>query len=599
MRVLWRNVRSRPLGVVVAIAAPLAVVLWHLLALAARPPHLNQVVAELGSTMRFVTNPSPNHAGTRLVFIQTTEHGYGVYLSEAPGRRKLLFEQPNLGAGYSALDEALLGWSPEDEYFAYCRHTVGWEIVICDGNTGAQAGVVPVSSLVSAAVWLEPEVFAVADDRRVVSTVRRHHDQWVQPLPFKCFASPNPGTETSNRSDERARAAQPDLPIQGLAAYGPDAVVWQQGGTLFACGPDSDAPVRVWESEPGNRLLEFAAAQPRKLLVHCRDARGEYLARCYATNQLRDVIRIQGKEAHPNHLMLLNNGEGYAYFTQTTAEPDRLLIKPDGTHPATEVRWQDQVRYFAAGKDAVYVVNSLNDQPPGIWRCEAASGATECVVPNFERPFRYVLNSHIAVEAITNSVGEALTCYVMAPAHLTGRRQHPLVIGILGNQEMGFTWSANHEAIANRGAFFTTVDRRQRDYAKWADDAFAAYEALIKRPEIDANKVYLYGDSAGTSIVYDLLKQHPKLWRGVVLFSPTHFPAPSQIRGLRIFIDNGGADPNFGQRGMEVPMDFQDYAAKAGIPITLLIHPGLGHVFRMPAGERERMREALIFLGRG
>ena len=64
MNRLWENARSRPLAVAVAIAAPLLVILWHLFALATRPPHFNQIVAELGSTMRFVANPSPNHADT-------------------------------------------------------------------------------------------------------------------------------------------------------------------------------------------------------------------------------------------------------------------------------------------------------------------------------------------------------------------------------------------------------------------------------------------------------------------------------------------------------------------------------------------------------
>jgi hypothetical protein len=565
--------RSNRLGIALCIAVPLVVVLWHLIALAARPPHLNQVVAELGSTMRFVADPIPNHACTRLIFIQTTEHGYGVFFSEAPGKRKLLFEQPSGGAGYGNLDESLMGWSPDDQLFAYGRHSSQWEVVICDGNTGAEVAL------------LSPELLALADSERVLQTLRHHHDQWVPPQPFKFCA---------NASNQL-----PDDPIRGLAAYGADSVVWRQGGTLFACGPESDAPATLWESTAGNTLLEFSVSPPRKLLVHCRDANAEYFARFYPTNRIEVVTRIEGNECRPNHLSLVNNAEGYAYLNQPGAKPDTLVIKPDDSHPATEIQWQDQVRYFAAGKDAVYVVSSLNDQPPGIWRCDVASGATEGVVPNVEKPFRYVLNSHIAVEAITNGTGERLTCYLLSPAHLTGRTKHPLVIGILGYQEMGFTWSANHEAIANCGAFFASVDRHQRDYSKWADDAFAAYEALIKRPDIDANKVYLYGDSAGTSTVYELLERNPKLWRGIILFSPTGFPDPARIPGLRIFIDNGGADPNFGPRGMEVPMDFQDSAAKAGIPVTLIIHPGLGHIFRMPAGERERMREALIFLGGG
>jgi hypothetical protein len=580
-----KNIRSKRLGIVVGVAAPLVVVLWHLLALAARPPHLNQVVAELGSTMRFVAEPMPNHACTRLIFIQTTEKGYGVFFSEAPGMRKLVFEQRSGGAGYGNLDESLMGWSADDQLFAYGRHSTQWEIVICNGSTGAEVAVVPFNHFVAGAAWLSPELLVFADSERVLHTVRNHHDQWVQPQPFKFFRS------ASNQL--------PGDPIRGFAAYDADSVVWQQGGTLFACGQDSEAPTTLWESPAGNKLLEFSVAQPRKLLVHCRDANGEYFARYYPTNRIEGVTRIKRNEYRPNHLSLVNDAHGYAFLNQAGAKPDTLVIKPDDSHPATEIQWQDQVRYLAAGKDAVYVVSSLNDQPPGIWKCDVASGAIECVVPNVEKPFRYVLNSHIAVEAITNGTGEKLTCYLLAPAHQTGRPKHPLVIGILGNQEMGFTWSANHEAIANCGAYFVSVDRQQRAYSKWADDAFAAYEALIKRPEIDANKVYLYGDSAGTSTVYELLERNPKLWRGVILFSPTRFPDPSHFPSLRIFIDNGGADPNFGQQGMKVPMDFQDNAAQVGIPVTLIIHPGLGHIFRMPAGERERMREALIFLGGG
>ena len=162
---------------------------------------------------------------------------------------------------------------------------------------------------------------------------------------------------------------------------------------------------------------------------------------------------------------------------------------------------------------------------------------------------------------------------------------------------MGFNRSGNHEAMVNCGAYFASVDRHQRDASKWADDAFAVYEALAARPEIDTNRVSLYAVSAGTPAAYKLLQAHPKLWRGAILFSPTHFRIPSRIPGLRVFIDNGDADPSFGKQGMSVPMDFQDNAAKAGIPVTLLIHHGLGHIFRMPARGSE-CAEALIFLGR-
>jgi dipeptidyl aminopeptidase/acylaminoacyl peptidase len=205
------------------------------------------------------------------------------------------------------------------------------------------------------------------------------------------------------------------------------------------------------------------------------------------------LTRINREELRPNHLSLINDGAGYAFLTQTGSRPDTLVIKPDDSHPSAEIQWQDQVRYFTAGKAALYVVSSLNDQPPGIWRYDLASGSTVCVVANVEKPFRYALNSRMTTETLTNGTGEQLTCYLLSPAHLMGKVKHPLVIGILGNQEMGFSWSANHEAIANCGAYFVNVDRHERDASKWADDAFAAYEALAKRPEIDTNQAVVIG----------------------------------------------------------------------------------------------------------
>ena len=474
-----KNIRSRRLGIVVGVAAPLMVVAWHLLALAARPPHLSEVVAELGSTMRFVADPSPNHACTRLIFIQATEEGYGVYFSEAPGKRKLLFEQRSKGAGYGKLDESLMGWSPDDKLFAYCRHGSRWEIVICDGNTGAKVEVAPFNGAVSGAAWLSPEVLAIADGKRVLHILRNRHDQWVQPEPFKYFS------KASNKL--------PALPISGFAPFDADSVVWRQGGTLFTCGENADAPAKLWESTPNNTLLDFSCSEARKFLLRCRDTNGEYFAYFYPGNRIAGLTRINREELRPNHLSLINDGAGYAFLTQTGSRPDTLVIKPDDSHPSAEIQWQDQVRYFTAGKAALYVVSSLNDQPPGIWRYDLASGSTECVVANVEKPFRYALNSRMTTETLTNGTGEQLTCYLLSPAHLMGKVKHPLVIGILGNQEMGFSWSANHEAIANCGAYFVNVDRHERDASKWADDAFAAYEALAKRPEIDTNQAVVIG----------------------------------------------------------------------------------------------------------
>ncbi len=582
-----RHFVFRPVAVALAITAPLVVCVWHGLALLGRPARMNQIVAELGSTMRFLTPPLPNHADTRLLFIQTTENGYGVFFCEAPGKRKLLFEQRHKGNEYGKLDETLMGWSPDDKLFAYSRRSSRWEIVICDGESGAEVGVVPSNRYVSGAAWLSPQLLALVDSGRVLYTLRQVGSQWARPQPFKY------SRKAANRLGKQR--------VEGFSALGPDSVVWQQGGTLWSCASDADGPGKLWQSTATNRLLGFSfSPASRKLLLHCQDGSGQYFASLYPgqrPDEARLLARIDPNEYRPHHVTWINGGEGYAFLTQTAATPDTLVVKAGESHAATQFRWQDQARTLTAGDHAIYVTSSLNDQPTGIWKYDPGSGAAECVVPNVAQRFRYAQNSHIGREVVTNAAGETLTYYLLAPAHLLGRQKHPLVLGILGTGEMGFTWSANHEAIANTGAYFACVDRHGREYSQWGDDTLAVYQALASRPGIDTNTVYLYADSAGVASVYELLERMPGLWRGLVLFSPTYFPDPARLPRTRIFMDNGAEDPSFGKEGAQVPRRFQDAAAQAGIPVRLLIHPGLKHTFRLPPVERERMREALVFLG--
>jgi hypothetical protein len=245
----------------------------------------------------------------------------------------------------------------------------------------------------------------------------------------------------------------------------------------------------------------------------------------------------------------------------------------------------------SARKRPRFVIESLYDQPPGIWEHDPDSPVPRCVVPNVDKPFNYVQNAPMEQGIVTNASGERLTYYLLDPVHGTGKAGHPLVLAILGINEMGFSWSHNYEAFANCGAYFLSVDRRGRDYSQWGDDALTVYQVLASKLAINTNRVYLYADSAGVDSVYSLLYENPKLWRGAIIFSPGNLPDPAQVKNQRLFFDCGGHDGDLGERAIR----FQDEAAKAGIPVTLLIHPGLEHYFRIPQLERVRMREAVMF----
>lgn len=696
---------SRFWAIAILVSVPLAVLAWHGLALCARPAHLKEIVEELGSVREFSNNLAPNHSGTQLFFVENTEHGHGAYLGDtADGRRTLLFEEINLGAGYGANGERFLAWANDDSCFAYVRQNHGKELVIADGKTGATQGVVRIDLDIASAVWLGTSSLVVADNKQVLRIIKQFNGQWLHPLPFKYFR------------DSRNKAMK--SPIQQLTARSPNAVVWRQDGKVWQCGVESDRPENILGrgttatmdnglDNTGFTLYELgynASAPKTGLPVH-----GTVFASQSASNHLYamapdytipNVLLVDTnlssaslklkKPAVVNQLSILNSaGHGpmtMAYVIQhldgttdsgefispnwhfntnaafvaggrygdypngfdavktsfprlfavdvTVAHSNSPVTKidfscsPGPGHaaifavsgatnghftpllvtgynadviqeaiPAEELAQAERNYLGAASSDDKkhprFVVQSLYGQAPGIWEYTPGNSEPRCVIPNLEKRNRYTADAPIETGQVTNASGEKLTYYLLAPVHAAPNIKHPFVLAILGINEMGFAWSHNHEALANCGAYFVSVDRRGRDAIRWSEDALTVFRALSAQLPVDTNHVFLYADSAGTGAAYALLHDQPDLWRGAILFSPGGPPDPADIRGKRIFLDCGGADRNLPAHVTA----FQDAAALQGSPITLLIHPGLGHVLRMPRLERERMREALILFG--
>jgi len=695
---------NKPLSIVITVVVPLFMMAWHCLILLNRPSHLNQVVAELGSIGRFENDPVPNHADTRLLFIETTERGYGFFLSEtSSGKRTLLFEQIEKGPTFESVHGHFLGWAPDDSCFAYVRRNNGWQIVICDGQTGVTHAALSVDNYISSATWFTPQSLVLADTAQILYAMRQLKGQWLHPIRFKYLRDPSrhPGDEQ----------------IEQLTACDDGSVIWRQGNTILKCGEDSDAPEDVlgktttatmdagigntdstWYEvgyntaaletglpahgstfvSPGfpdhsytmapdytvkNAVLIGSQVRSATLtpntpvasaklsfltaagngattigyVVHHADrtvdsgtfvapdwfssgdaafvanGRYNYLHGCEAVHSgfpklfAADVVVSNTASPITGIDFAYTSGSGHAaIFAVSGATTETFRPIPVAGYNVDIIReavsaetlakaredYLDQ-NQSSARKHPHFVIESLYDQPPGIWELDPDSPMPRCVVPNVEKPFRYVKNAPIEQGIITNAVGDKLTHYLLSPVNNAKSATHPLVLGILGIQEMGFTWSHNHEAFANCGAYFVSVDRQGRDYGQWAGDELTVYQALVGRLAIDTNDVYLYADSAGVGPVYSLLYEEPQLWRGAIIFSPGGFPDPSRVRSKRLFFDCGGDDGNLGERAIR----FQDEAARLGTPVTLLIHPGLKHYFRIPQLERERMREALILFG--
>jgi dipeptidyl aminopeptidase/acylaminoacyl peptidase len=575
-----KRLPSKRTGIALSVAVPTLVFLWYLAILADRPSHFDKIISKLGSATigRFATTMS-DHAGTRLVFMQGTEKGYGIFWDKiGSGKRKLIDEDPYTQLG--APHQTLLGWSPDDRFFAFSRYNGHWEIVVCDGDTGTTLATVPVNDRVSFGAWLSPQTLAFATRVRALFTIRHFQDKWSNPVPFKYF---------KKRSHKL-----PIEPMQNVTAFDTHSVVWKQGNIIWRCGEDSGAPVKVWESKT-NRLIQFSFSQAaNKFLLNYENAEGQFLADFYPdrTDELADITKINTKEYHVGYLNLINNGKGYVFMSQI-GTTNMMVTRLDDSHASVQFQWPDQFSRFVPGQHEIFVASSLSNGPTGIWKYDVATGSTECVVPRAEENSYYLTNATVNWGRITNASGEMLTYYLYAPPRQSSVKKHPLIIGIGGIAPVGFAWNPNYQAFAECGYYFMYVERYQRNYSQWGEDVLTVYESLVKRLDIDKNRVYLYGVSAGSGAVSELLAEKPKLWRGVILLSPGAMPDPSQISGDRIFIDGGGDDPGFRKRAIQ----FQNEAVKAGIQVRLLIYPGLDHMLdRMPWAEQEQLRENLIFL---
>jgi hypothetical protein len=115
---------------------------------------------------------------------------------------------------------------------------------------------------------------------------------------------------------------------------------------------------------------------------------------------------------------------------------------------------------------------------------------------------------------------------------------------------------------------------------------------MAGRPEIDTNRVFLYGSSAEVGYVYELLSEQPALWKGAVLFHPGGFPDLAGVKLASVFVDAGDLEVE----GVKVTAQFQEEALRAGVRVSFVVHAHSGHILQSIAAERERAQQLAKFV---
>jgi predicted esterase len=218
--------------------------------------------------------------------------------------------------------------------------------------------------------------------------------------------------------------------------------------------------------------------------------------------------------------------------------------------------------------------------------------------PEFERMLVLCKERHAAAQAVVKA-----GLLVREPE---GKGPHPLLIALHGRGSCPDQDLDSWEPVVVQGWLLALPQSSQLsspDRYAWDDSQKAVaeivghFESLVKRHDVDAERVILGGFSQGAALAIQMALRNDISVRGFLSVAPgrlaaEHLEALAEAaakRGLRGYLVAGGHDPRFeGFKGIH------DVLLKHGLPCMLEDHPDIGHEF--PPDFAKSLEKALAFL---
>lgn len=275
---------------------------------------------------------------------------------------------------------------------------------------------------------------------------------------------------------------------------------------------------------------------------------------------------------------------------------DSLEVEENRVLPGSNVRWFE---VLPDGERMLVLEAVTNEPSAGIWGYDSAAKKLRPIVPYSDNPSVYAKDIVPFDKPIKTSWGTNLVATVFPPANFNPHKKYPLVIGdtrfvVAVNGAHGRQWVP---CVAAGGAYVVIVERRswRGGIENWGDDVMAAYNSLKKDLHIDTSQVYLFGSSAETYYMNEVLTNAPGLWEGVILLNPSELPdlssAPLLQPRPKILISAGG-DEGEDERFKK----YQEDSLKSGVLVEYVIHPGEGHHIVGNAAQLERTKAIMHFI---
>ena len=568
-----KQVVSNRAGLWLAMVAVLSVGGWRLWIMTCQPVHWLAIATELGS-VGHMGNILPSRDDTTLLYDQETETGIGTFFfNTVSGDTKLLFEKKE--AGYSEDDwrAKRLGWSPDNSLIA-CAVPANLGpgmpaevITLYDAVTGEITARIPADGYdwYSQFTWLSPRSFAYSSTGQSLAV----------------FEQQSGGTWAEAHLYEQRIAGEGWRSLTGLS---PQSVVWREGRAIWMFDFASASSSRIWES-PTNELESFTVSKETGyLLLRCRDEHGPLSILLDPSrgnwNPKASILSVTRNEQREKYADLSMDHGLYSFTIKTSAHSEPVHFA-----------WEGMAEYYNLHGDYLYFTGNRASGLPGIWQYDINSKAKRCLVPGVKRDLQYSKIVAPVVGICTNALGKEISYHLWEPANVSPGKKYPLIIG-----QTHYVWSSYPQIAAHEGYYFATADRTTwvDNLDNWPVDVLGLYETLVKSPAIDTNRVFLFAFSSEAADAEQVLAVKPYLCKGVILVNPSALHSVlSNARPSKTFIV-GGTDDDI----VPIPWftQYQDAAARIGIPVRLLLQTGSQHIPRSVATARERARRFARFL---
>ena len=320
------------------------------------------------------------------------------------------------------------------------------------------------------------------------------------------------------------------------------------------------------------------------------DAQSEALAGAALVTQGRSLQSAQW--AGPRDLVYNSHEPGHTglVFTDLSGAENRRILEHAG------IGW---FKLSPDEKKVLFWGNASNEPAAGIWQYDLETEALRSVAPASDYLSPYATNLPPTYRSVKLPSGRSVTCTVYLPANFNPHKKYPLV---LGNTQFGVAINGGHGRlwvpnIATCGAYVVIINREEwwTGIEQWEENVRGVAQALVKEPNIDPQRVYLFAASAETKYLSECLTRTPSLWRGGIFLNPTALPdfttsPPHQIRP-KILISAGG-----NEQEKQRLQDFQAKALKSGVLVEYVIHPGENHHLIGNAAQLERNHAMMHFI---